>query len=172
MFSMSKISHVNKICRNKEKCDFCACEHFSFEYRTFNEHEKCVNCVDKHSTWSFQYHVITKKKQRFDTIWNRKSFMHFETSSNNDAASTQDWSYVSEIPKMRLLATSQQMMNLSIQQITQYYFIMMSFDLNENMNKFFILLSTHDKRNHSQKSFVESSTTFRRYVSVVQINSS
>jgi hypothetical protein len=52
-FWCQKYDHVNKVCRNNEKCDFCACEHFSFECRTFNEHKKCVNCVDKHSAWSF-----------------------------------------------------------------------------------------------------------------------
>ncbi len=52
-FRCQKYDHVNKACRNDEKCDFCACEHFSFECRTFNEHRKCVNCVDKHSAWSF-----------------------------------------------------------------------------------------------------------------------
>jgi hypothetical protein len=49
---------------------------------------------------------------------------------------------------------------------------MMSLDLNENINRFFVLLSTHDKRSHSQKSSVESSTTFRRSISVIQIKSS
>ncbi len=47
-FRCQKYDHVNKTCRNDEKCDFCACEHFSFECRTFNEHKKCANCVDKH----------------------------------------------------------------------------------------------------------------------------
>ncbi len=67
-FRCQKYDHVNKICRNDEKCDFCASEHFSFECKTFNEHRKCVNCVDKHSAWSFQCDVKAKKKQRFDTI--------------------------------------------------------------------------------------------------------
>ncbi len=48
----------------------------------------------------------------------------------------------------------------------------MSLDLNKNINRFFILFSTHNKRNHSQKSSIESSTTFRRFVSVVQIDNS
>jgi hypothetical protein len=85
-FRCQKYDHVNKICRNDEKCDFCACEHSSFECRTFNEHRKCVNCVDKHSVWSFQCDVKAKKKQRFDTIWNNKSLMHFETSTDKKAA--------------------------------------------------------------------------------------
>jgi hypothetical protein len=63
-------------------------------------------------------------------------------------------------------------MNLSTQQSTQYDFTMMSLDLNENINKFFALLSIHDKRSHSQKSSVESSATFRRSISVIQIKSS
>jgi hypothetical protein len=49
---------------------------------------------------------------------------------------------------------------------------MMSLDLNENINRFFVFFSIHDKRNHSQKSLIESSTTFRRSISVVQINNS
>ncbi len=52
-FRCQKYDHVNKVLRNNEKCDFCACDHFSFKYRTFNEHKKCVNCVDKHSACSF-----------------------------------------------------------------------------------------------------------------------
>jgi hypothetical protein len=73
---------------------------------------------------------------------------------------------------MRSLATSQQTMNLSTQQNTQYDFTMMSLDLNENINKFLVFSSTHDKRSHSQKSSVESSTTFRRSINVIQIKSS
>jgi hypothetical protein len=98
--------------------------------------------------------------------------MHFETSTNEKAASTERRSHVIEITQMRSFATSQQAMNLSTQQSTQYDFTMMSLDLNENINKFFVLFSTHDKRSHSQKSSIESSTTFRRSISVVQINSS
>jgi hypothetical protein len=73
---------------------------------------------------------------------------------------------------MRSLATSQQAMNLSTQQSKQYDFTMMNLDLNENINRIFAFFSFHDKRSHSQKSSVESSTTFRRSISVVQINSS
>jgi hypothetical protein len=67
-FRCQKYDHVNKIYRNDENCDFCACEHFLFECKTFNEYKKCVNCVDKHFAWSFQCDVKTKKKQKFDTI--------------------------------------------------------------------------------------------------------
>jgi hypothetical protein len=98
--------------------------------------------------------------------------MHFETSTDEEAASTEKRFYVIEITQMRSLATSQQAMKLSTQQSTQYDFTMMSLDLNENINRFFVLFSTHDKRSHSQKSSVESSTTFRRLINVVQINSS
>jgi hypothetical protein len=98
--------------------------------------------------------------------------MHFETSTNEKTASIERRFHVIEITQMRSLATSQQAMNLSTQQSTQYDFTMMSLDLNENINRFFVFLATHDKRNHSQKSSVESSTTSRRSISVVQINSS
>ncbi len=98
--------------------------------------------------------------------------MHFETSSNKNAASIKNQFHVIEIAQMRSLATFQQAMNLSTQQNTQYNFTMMSLDLNENINRFLDLFSIHDKRNHSQKSLIESSTTSRRFVSVVQINSS
>jgi hypothetical protein len=69
-FRCQKYDHVNKVCRNDEKCDFCACKHFSFECRTLNEHKKCANCVDKHSAWSFQCDVKTKKSEnstRYET---------------------------------------------------------------------------------------------------------
>jgi hypothetical protein len=98
--------------------------------------------------------------------------MHFELSTEDETASTENRSHVIEITQMRSLATSQLAMNLSTQQSTQYDFTMMSLDLNENTNRFFALLSTHDKRSHSQKSSVESSTTSRRSISVVQIESS
>ncbi len=98
--------------------------------------------------------------------------MHFETSTDENAASIENRSHVIEITQMRSFATSQQTMNFSTQQNTQYDFTMMSLDLNENINRFFVLFSIHDKRSHSQKSSVESSTTSRRSISVVQINNS
>ncbi len=106
-FRCQKYDHVSKACRNDEKCDFCACEHFSFECRTFNEHRKCVNCVDKHFAWSFQCDVKAKKKQRLDTIWNNKSLMHFETSTDEKAASIEKEFHVIEITQMHSLATFQ-----------------------------------------------------------------
>ncbi len=105
-FWCQKYDHVNKACRNDEKCDFCACEHSSFECRTFNEHKKCVNYVDKHSAWSFQCDVKAKKKQRLDTIWNNKSFMHFESSIEDETTSIENRFHVIEITQMRSLATS------------------------------------------------------------------
>jgi hypothetical protein len=98
--------------------------------------------------------------------------MHFELSTEDETASIESRSHVIEITQMRSFATSQLAMNLSTQQSTQYDFTMMSLDLNENINRFFALLSTHDKRSHSQKSSVESSAMFRRSISVVQIESS
>jgi hypothetical protein len=98
--------------------------------------------------------------------------MHFETSTDEKAASIERRFYVIEITQMRSLATFQQTMNLSTQQSTQYDFTMMSLDLNENINRFLVLFATHDKRSHSQKSSIESSTTFRRSINVVQIDSS
>jgi hypothetical protein len=98
--------------------------------------------------------------------------MYFELSTEDETASIKRRFHVIEIMQMRSLATFQQMMNLSTQQNTQYDFTMMNLDLNENINRFFVLFSIHDKRSHSQKSSVESSTTFRRSISVVQIKSS
>jgi hypothetical protein len=98
--------------------------------------------------------------------------MHFELSTEDETTSTENRFHVIEITQMRSFATSQQAMNLSTQQSTQYDFTMMSLDLNENINRFFALFSIHDKRSHSQKSSVESSATFRRSISVVQIESS
>jgi hypothetical protein len=98
--------------------------------------------------------------------------MHFELSTEDETASIENRSHVIEITQMRSFATSQQAMNFSTQQSTQYDFTMMSLDLNENINRFFALFSIHDKRSHSQKSSVESSTTSRRLISVIQIKSS
>jgi hypothetical protein len=98
--------------------------------------------------------------------------MHFELSTEDETTSIENRFHVIEITQMRSLATSQQAMNLSTQQSTQYDFTMMSLDLNENINRFFVLFSTHDKRSHSQKFSIESSATFRRSISVIQIKSS
>jgi hypothetical protein len=98
--------------------------------------------------------------------------MHSELSTKNETASIENRFHVIEITRMRSFVTSQQAMNLSTQQSTQYDFTMMSLDLNENINRFFALSLIHDKRSHSQKSSIESSTTFRRSISVVQIKSS
>jgi hypothetical protein len=98
--------------------------------------------------------------------------MHHETSTDKKSTSIERRSHVIEITQMRSFATFQQAMNLSTQQNTQYDFTMMSLDLNENINRFFALLSIHDKRSHSQKSSIESSTTSRRSINVMQINSS
>jgi hypothetical protein len=98
--------------------------------------------------------------------------MHFELSTEDETASIGNRFHVIEITQMRSFATFQQAMNLSTQQSTQYDFTMMSLDLNENINRFFALSSTHDKRSHSQKSSIESSATSRRSISVIQIKSS
>jgi hypothetical protein len=98
--------------------------------------------------------------------------MHFELSTEDETTSIKNRFHVIEITQMRSFATSQQAMNFSTQQSTQYDFTMMSLDLNENINRFFVFFSIHDKRSHSQKSSVESSTTFRRSISVIQIKSS
>jgi hypothetical protein len=98
--------------------------------------------------------------------------MHLELSTEDETASTESRFHVIEITQMCPSATSQQAMNLSTQQSTQYDFTMMSLDLNENINRFLVFSSIHDKRSHSQKSSIESSATFRRSISVVQIKSS
>jgi hypothetical protein len=98
--------------------------------------------------------------------------MHLELSTEDETTSIKNRFHVIEITQMRSLATFQQTMNLSTQQSTQYDFTMMSLDLNENINRFFALLSTHDKRSHSQKFSIESSATSRRSISVIQIKSS
>jgi hypothetical protein len=98
--------------------------------------------------------------------------MHLELSTEDETASIENRSHVIEITQMRSLVTSQQTMNFSTQQNTQYDFTMMSLDLNENINRFFVLSSTHDKRSHSQKLSIESSATFRRSINVIQIKSS
>ncbi len=104
-FRCQKYDHVNKICRNDEKCDFCACEHSSFKCRTFNEHKKWINYVDKHFAWSFQCDVKAKKKQKLDIIWNNKWLMHFETSSDKNATSTKNRFHVIEIAQIRSFVT-------------------------------------------------------------------
>jgi hypothetical protein len=98
--------------------------------------------------------------------------MHIETSINEKTASTKNRFHVIKITQMRSFTTFQQTMNFSTQQNTQYDFTMMNLDLNENINKFLVFFSTHDKCNHSQKSSIELSITFRRLINVVQINSS
>ncbi len=87
-FHCQKYNHVSKTCRNDIKCEFCAYEHFFDECKAINDHKKCVNCDEKHSTWSFQCDVKTLKKNKLNEIWNIKSIMHTKTSREIDETST------------------------------------------------------------------------------------
>jgi hypothetical protein len=87
-FRCQKYDHVNKVCRNDVKCDFCAYEHFFDECKAINDHKKCVNCEEKHSTWNFQCVVKTREKKRLNIIWNNKLIMHTKTWREIDSEST------------------------------------------------------------------------------------
>ncbi len=162
----------SKVCRNDTKCEFCAHDHFFDEYKAIDDHKKCVNCDEKHSTWSFQCDVKTQEKKKLNDIWNSKSIMHTKTSRVVDDLITNHRSIVDKAHFMSSLETSQLQTNNATQQSTQYEFILMSLNLNEFINRFSTLSIIIDKRNHSQDSIDVSSTIFRRLFSVVQVNNS
>ncbi len=49
-FHCQKYEQISKTCRNNIKCELCAHEHFFDECKAINNHKKCVNCDEKHST--------------------------------------------------------------------------------------------------------------------------
>ncbi len=83
-FKCQWYKHVNETCRNAKRCEHCTRAHATKDCRISANHRTCANCEDKHSTWSFQRDVKTKKKNRLNVIWKNKFILHIKTSRNND----------------------------------------------------------------------------------------
>jgi hypothetical protein len=134
-------------------------------------HRSCANCEDKHSTWSFQCNVRTTKKRRLNIIWRKKSILHVETSRDTD---------VKQNARKRINESSTIISLTEISQIIermtftneQKKSTLMSLIFNEITNRFFILWSIIDKKNCNQNFVNRSSKSSKRFVSVIQVNSS
>jgi hypothetical protein len=170
-FKCQRYDHVSKTCRNSKKCEQCAQKHSTKDCRIAIDHRSCVNCENKHSTWSFQCDVKTTKKRRLNIIWKNKSILHVETSRNtnvkqnakkriNEFSTIISFTEISQIIERMTFTNEQEKSTL------------MSLNLNEITNRFFILSSIIDKKSCNQN-FVDKSSKFsRRFVNVIQINSS
>ncbi len=170
-FKCQRYDHVSKTCRNSKKCEQCAQKHSTKDCRIAINHRTCVNCEDKHSTWNFQCDVKTTKKRRLNIIWKNKSILHVETSRNTD---------VKRNAKKRTDESSTIISFTEISQIIermtftdeQKKSTLMNLNFNEITNRFLILSSIIDKRSCNQKLVDRSSRFSRRFVSVIQVNSS
>jgi hypothetical protein len=170
-FKCQRYDHVNKTCKNSKKCEQCAQEHSTKECRIAIDHRSCVNCENKHSTWSFQCDVRATKKRRLNIIWKNKSILHVETSRNTD---------VKQNAKERIDESSTIISFTEISQIIEQMTFtnkqkkstLISLNLNEITNRFLTLSSIIDKRSCNQNLVDRSSKSSRRFVNVIQINSS
>jgi hypothetical protein len=169
-FKCQRYDHVSKTCKNSKKCEQCAQKHSTKDCRIAIDHRSCVNCEDKHSTWNFQCDVRATKKRRLNIIWKNKSILHVETSRNtnvkqnakeriNEFSTIISFTEISQIIKRMTFTNEQKKSTL------------MSLNLNEITNRFLILSSITDKRSCNQN-FVDRSKSSRRFVSVIQVNSS
>ncbi len=52
-FKCQRYDHVSKTCRNSKKYEQCVQKHSTKDCRIAIDHRSCVNCENKHSTWSF-----------------------------------------------------------------------------------------------------------------------
>jgi hypothetical protein len=170
-FKCQRYDHVSKICKNSKKCEQCVQKHLTKDCRIAIDHRTCVNCENKHSTWSFQCDVKTTKKRKLNIIWKNKSILHVETSHDTD---------VKQNAKKRINESSTIISFTEISQIIermtftdeQKKSTLMSLNLNEITNRFLILSSITDKKNCNQNSVDKSSKFSRRFVNVIQVNSS
>ncbi len=170
-FKCQRYDHVSKTCKNSKKCEQYAQRHSTKDCRIAIDHRSCVNCESKHSTWSFQYNVRTTKKRKLNIIWKNKSILHVEASRDTD---------VKQSAKKQINESSTIISFTEISQIIermtftneQKKSTLMSLNLNEITNRFFILSSIIDKKSCNQN-FVDKSSRFsKRFVSVIQVNSS
>ncbi len=170
-FKCQRYDHVSKTCRNSKKCEQCAQKHSTKDCRIAIDHRSCANCEDKHSTWSFQCDVKATKKRRLNIIWRNKSILHVETSRDTD---------VKQNAKERINESSTTISFTEISQIIermtftdeQKKSTLMNLNLNEITNRFFTLSSIIDKKSCNQNFVDRLSRSSRRFVSVIQVNSS
>jgi hypothetical protein len=170
-FKCQRYDHVNKTCKNSKKCEQCAQKHSTKDCRIAIDHRSCVNCENKHSTWSFQCDVKAMKKRRLNIIWRNKSILHVEMSRDtnvkqnakeriNEFSTIISFTEISQIIERMTFTNEQEKSTL------------MNLNLNEITNRFFTLSSIIDKRSCNQNLVEKSSRFNRRFVNVIQVHSS
>jgi hypothetical protein len=170
-FKCQRYDHVNKICKNSKKCEQCVQKHSTKNCRIAIDHRTCVHCENKYSIWSFQCDVKTTKKRRLNIIWKNKLILHVETSRDtnmkqNAKKRINDFSTIISFTKISSIIKRMTFTNESKKST------LMNLNFNEITNHFFILSSIIDKTNYNQD-FVDKSSKFnKRFVNVIQVNSS
>jgi hypothetical protein len=170
-FKCQRYDHVSKTCRNSKKCEQCAQKHSTKDCRIAIDHRSCVNCEDKHSTWSFQCDVRATKKRRLNIIWKNKSILHVERSRDTDVKQSAR-ERINEFSTIISFTEISQIIERMTFTDEQKKSTLMSLNLNEITNRFFTLSLITDKRSCSQSFVDRSSKSSRRFVSVIQVNSS
>jgi hypothetical protein len=170
-FKCQRYDHVNKTCKNSKKCEQCVQKHSTKDCRIAIDHRTCVNCENKHSTWSFQCDVKTTKKWKLNIIWKNKSILHVETSRDTDVKSnakerTNEFSTIISFTEISQIIERTTFTN------ERKKSTLMSLNFNEITNRFFILSSIIDKKNCNQNFVDKSLKSSKRFVNVIQINSS
>jgi hypothetical protein len=168
-FKCQSYDHVSKTCRNWKKCEQCAQKHSTKDCRIAIDYRSCVNCENKHSIWSFQCDVKTTKKRKLNNIWKNKSILHVETSRDTNVKSnakkrTNEFTTIISFTKISQIVERMTFTN------EQEKSTLMSLNLNEITNRFFILSSIIDKRNCNQDLVDKSFRFSRRFVNVIQVN--
>ncbi len=113
----------------------------------------------------------TTKKRKLNIIWKNKSILHVETSRNtnvkrsakkrtNESSTIISFTEISQIIERMTFTDEQEKSTL------------MSLNFNEIMNRFFTLSSIIDKKSCNQRFVDRSSKSSKRFVSVIQVNSS
>jgi hypothetical protein len=165
-FKCQRYNHVSKTCRNSKKCEQCAQEHSTKDCRIAIDYRTCVNCENKHSTWSFQCDVKATKKRRLNIIWKNKLILHDETSRDtnvkqNARKRTDESSTITSFTEISQIIEQMTFTN------KQKKSTLMSLNFNEITNRFFTLSSIIDKKSCNQNSVDISSRFSKRFVSVV-----
>jgi hypothetical protein len=150
-FKCQRYDHVNKTCKNSKKCEQCAQKHSTKDCRIAIDHRSCANCENKHSIWSFQYDVKTTKKRRLNIIWKNKSILHVQTSRDTDVKQNTKKRTDKSLTIISFTKISQIIKRMTFTN-EQKKSTLMSLNLNEITNRFFILSSIIDKKKLQLKS--------------------
>jgi hypothetical protein len=121
--------------------------------------------------WSFQCDIKTTKKRKLNIIWKNKSILHVETSRNTNVKSNarkriNEFTTIISFTKISQIIERMTFIN------EQKKSTLMNLNLNEITNRFFTLSSIIDKKSCNQNLVDKSSKFNRRFVNVIEINSS